>query len=100
MKYISGLVLLFILPLQANPYQVDFNISMGMLDPYFKKYMKHFKSPNRLATYMGVHTETIAARVKENYTKNKIQIVPSTNNRIPRIFHQIWIGRKPFPRKI
>lgn len=91
---------------KANPYLVDFDTSMGMNDLYLHEfYKKLIKAlPRRSDAWFryvpfGVDKNNIFSAIKNNYNGNKISLPALSNNRIPRTFHQIWVGSKPFPEK-
>ncbi len=91
---------------RANPYLVDFDTSMGMHDPYLREFYKKLikelsRRPERWFRYvpLGVNTNTIFSLLKDNYNRNKIPLMSQSDTRIPRTFHQIWVGPHPFPEK-
>lgn len=89
-------------------YDVDFNESLGAHDAYQKKHYQHMltalKNPAGYATsfkWLSGHSpQELLTLAQKTYAKYKpSHITPSSNPRIPRIFHHIWIGKKPFPEK-
>ncbi len=90
---------------QANPYLVDFDVSMGANDPYlrpfYQKLIKKLHQPYSWFKYMepGLNQKTVFSLVKEAYNRNKVPLIRQGDTRIPHTFHQIWVGPKPFPEK-
>ncbi len=90
--------------LDLERFSVDFEISMGENDSYMAKYYEYFfKNVNKKGNFGYLKPYKVADLIelcKKNYNKNKPgNRLPSDQKRIPRIFHQIWIGDKPFPEK-
>ncbi len=105
--------------LKADTYLIDFDVSMGKNDKvmgqHFEALEKQFnnsdtkwfewlsyeKSPpkNPDAAY-SLLKETYNNYRQEIFNKHKMQTGPGhCNDRIPKIFHQIWVGPNPFPEK-
>lgn len=83
---------------------VDFDVSCGKEDQYGKKYyaemlknLPHAHSNWFKFTKKYGSPWLSLGFLRESYNKNKI--VPEGELRIPKIFHQIWVGPKPFPAK-
>lgn len=89
-------------------YDVDFDTSMGKGDPFSDNYFIHFTQS--LKKTHDIHKnfiflqhftpEKLLKFAQEIYEKYKPSVTdPSDLVRIPRVFHHIWIGKKPFPAK-
>ena len=87
-------------------FSVDFEESMGKNDPYmnsfYEKFMKVLGSPEHsFFRYVHPYSPTELIRLCRNlYEKNRPSVESlSPTARIPCTFHQIWVGKKPFPEK-
>jgi len=70
------------------PY-VDFETSMQL-----EKH-EHFVDPEKTSKNTGIPYDQLMNFFKELYEKNSfLKIVPSKQTRVPKIIHQIWIGKK------
>lgn len=95
-------------PPAFNPanYSVDFEISLGKHDPYMQKYYEHFfngyKKSNTHFDYLKPFSgQDLLELCQKTYNDYKPSVVSSSEDfRIPPIFHQIWVGNKPFPESI
>jgi glycosyl transferase-like sugar-binding protein len=117
--HLRVLVVLCLLPASANAYKkndtmkklnlsifsVDFEEAMGKNDPYMKPFYENFRKafhdPNTrffrcVTPYSPV---TLMELCKKLYNENKPLIANLGKDRIPRVFHQIWVGGRPFPEK-
>ena len=88
---------------------IDFDISLGARDPEFRNFyldfMKKLNKPKSdwLKYMRKVDPQNFLSTLRNTYNERKLGIihdnfVPQTT-RIPRVFHQIWIGPKPLPEK-
>ena len=86
-------------------YLVDFDKSMGKDDPYMDKHYKILleeiqKETNCFKCLSPYTGQDLLNFTKTVYEEKKMLIFsPPKTQKIPRIFHQIWIGKNPFPQK-
>ena len=91
----------------ANQFDVDFDTSMGAYDAQKKSLYKDLKKnlTNHKSDWFryikpGVKPKSFFLTLKNSYNNNKLRVENSLLPiRIPRVFHQIWIGPRPFPEK-
>ena len=108
MKARAKLIIIFVSihlnPLLANldQYTTDFDISLGKEDPYGKKFYAELMDqlPNTNSRWFRFikgcgAASSVFSSLRENYHSNKLTV--GNQIRIPKVFHQIWIGKKPFP---
>ncbi len=79
---------------------VDFETSMGKGDAYFDKYYNQMiQDIHNWSSYITPHSSTEMLNLcQRTYDKYKSLSFP-IDRKIPRIIHQIWVGKKPFPEK-
>ncbi len=105
-KYLACMLSSMILATQEN-FSVDFEQAMGKNDAYMHKYYQHFleqlnnnDSFDCLKPYTAFDLLNLC---KHTYDAGKNCqrgiVTKSKGSGIPQIFHQIWIGKKPFPEK-
>lgn len=90
----------------TNPYSIDFDVAMGSEDPYLRPFYKNLQSNltkpiSRWYRFIKppIHPAISYARLKEVYNTNKLSLVRPNAQGIPRVIHQIWVGKNPFPEK-
>ena len=82
-------------------YSVDFDTSMGKYDRYLKNFYQQALKNMPTWWSRGISNanpqelNTFFTRVYDQNKLNKLEF--SSVPRIPKIFHQIWVGKKPFP---
>ncbi len=84
---------------------VSFDVAMGMNDPYLSSFYKELinklnRANNYWFRFIRPHANpaTLFTALKNAYSKNGYALADNVT-RIPRIFHQIWVGPLPFPEK-
>lgn len=86
-------------------FNVDFDEAMGKNNPYLKPFYERFMSMQQQPKhdyfrYVKPYSPVDLLKLsRSSYAKNKPTIKDLNKTRIPRIFHQIWVGKKPFPEK-
>ncbi len=98
-----------LLALDITQFSLDFDLSLGQKDSYMAPYYTYFSKTiqQRNLTYLQPFSGSDLLRFcKKMYNQNKpsrfdteAESLLTANPRIPRTFHQIWIGNKPFPEK-
>ncbi len=97
-----------LLSLNLHEYAVDFDISMGKNDryerPYYTDLMKNLTNPDaRWFRYLEHNSAPakLLTSIREAYEYHKLRMLDPSNGpfHIPRTFHHIWLGKKPFPEK-
>ena len=84
-------------------YAPDFDIAMGKYDlylkPFFEKRLEH--APDFWQRSVTTDPPRVFFNfLKDLYNENKLgKVTPGDTYKIPPVFHQIWIGGKPFPEK-
>lgn len=86
---------------------VDFDTSLGKGDRYMNKYFRklqdvHINAPESsywkyLLPHSGIELFNLCKKMYRDHSP--CLAVGEQQNKIPRIFHQIWVGGKPFPEK-
>ena len=87
-----------------EPYQIDFDDSLGKRDsynkPYYNELMSQFRYGDsrwfRLMKGLG-SPRRILNKFRENYNANKLASCENRQTRIPKKIHQIWVGKKAIP---
>ena len=86
-------------------YYVNFDISMGKDDQFFRKYYQmyfsllHYTNENLGNDPFAADIKCWSAKYYNLYKKNNIASnLPANNPKIPLIVHQIWLG-SPLPKK-
>ena len=84
-------------------FSVDFHTSMGKYDNYLKFFYAKSLSNTPDWWRKGIPNATPQELYNfffQVYEQNKLSsIAPDGRQRIPKVFHQIWVGKKPFPEK-
>lgn len=87
----------------VNKYCVDFETSMGKYDSYIAPFYTQALNDIHKWWQLSVSEEKpiqVFRFFEALYNKNRLDKVERNGaTRIPKIFHQIWIGPKPFPEK-
>lgn len=90
---------------------VDFDTALGKndsyLQPFFDTCMLSISQKgwpalrNRWFKYLipGKNAKETFEILKDNYEKKRFLLKRTQKTKIPLIFHQIWIGKKPFPER-
>ncbi len=94
-----------LIAVNMEDYSPDFHISMGKGDSYMNAYYKNVmskfrKTQVRFFQFLYKQCRPLTAwKFWENlYSQNKLSTIqPNSDYRIPRVFHQIWVGPRPMP---
>lgn len=83
---------------------VDFRTSMGQGDPYMQPFYDMILTNKVEEWWINAVGDREPVEVfsffEKMYEQNKLKLLPDSEPyRIPRVFHHIWIGGKPFPEK-
>ncbi len=106
-KTVFALIFFWSFPgITADSMLIDFDRSMGKNDPFFGNYYrllgKQLKLP-KSKWFKGMGSVESPFRIysflRTNYNQYKNESFEHKTERIPRIFHQIWVGPHPFPEK-